>query len=164
MLFRSFIGTFTYVNFVLVRPPLSLGMMSVGLVYLVFLPSIITTPLGGRAVRRFGARPVIWNSLGIAVLGLAMLLSASLTVVLLGLALVAVGTFLAQAAATGYVSQAAQRDRAAASGMYLAAYFAGGLVGTVVLGRAFEALGWKGCVAGIALALIAAAWLARRLR
>ena len=32
----AFIGTFTYVNFVLVRPPLSLDMMQVGFVYLVF--------------------------------------------------------------------------------------------------------------------------------
>ncbi|RZI38901.1 MFS transporter, partial [Herbaspirillum sp. HC18] len=29
----AFIGTFTFVNFVLVRPPLSLGMMDLGLVY-----------------------------------------------------------------------------------------------------------------------------------
>ena len=49
----AFIGTFTYVNFVLVRAPLSLDMMELGLVYLVFLPSIFTTLLAGAAVRRF---------------------------------------------------------------------------------------------------------------
>ena len=32
----AFIGTFTFVNFVLVRPPLSLGRMDLGLVYFVF--------------------------------------------------------------------------------------------------------------------------------
>lgn len=37
----------------------------VGLVYFVFLPSIITTPLAGRAVERFGTRP----TLGSIVLG-----------------------------------------------------------------------------------------------
>jgi MFS transporter, YNFM family, putative membrane transport protein len=41
----AFIGTFTYVNFILVRTPLSLGMMGVGFVYFVFLPSIVTTLL-----------------------------------------------------------------------------------------------------------------------
>ena len=40
----AFIGTFTYVNFVLVREPLSLGQMALGSVYFVFLPSIVTTP------------------------------------------------------------------------------------------------------------------------
>src|SRR6185312_16800751 len=50
----AFIGTFTYVNFVLVAEPLSLGRMELGLVYLVFLPSVVTTPLAGHMVQRFG--------------------------------------------------------------------------------------------------------------
>jgi MFS transporter, YNFM family, putative membrane transport protein len=37
----AFIGTFTYVNFVLVRPPLSLGPMQLGYVY---LPNGSTSP------------------------------------------------------------------------------------------------------------------------
>ena len=53
----TFIGTFTYVNFVLVRAPLMVGAMALGFVYLVFLPSVLTTPLAGRAVARFGTRP-----------------------------------------------------------------------------------------------------------
>jgi hypothetical protein len=52
----AFIGTFTYVNFVLVREPLAIGPMALGFVYFVFLPSILTTPLAGRAVARRGAR------------------------------------------------------------------------------------------------------------
>ena len=48
----AFIGTFTYVNFVLVREPLLLGRMALGFVYLVFLPSIVTTPFAGAAVQR----------------------------------------------------------------------------------------------------------------
>ena len=43
----AFIGTFTYVNFVLVSPPFNVGMMTLGFVYFVFLPSILTTPLAG---------------------------------------------------------------------------------------------------------------------
>ena len=53
----AFIGTFTYVNFVLVREPFALGMMSLGFVYFVFAPSIVTTPLAGNLVRRIGTRP-----------------------------------------------------------------------------------------------------------
>jgi hypothetical protein len=46
--------------------------------------------------------------------------------------------------------------------MYLASYFAGGLVGTAVLGQAFDRIGWSACVAGIALSLGVAAVLAKR--
>ena len=56
--------------------------------------------------------------------------------------LVGAGTFFAQATATGFVSRAATADRGAASGVYLAAYFSGGLVGSAVLGQAFDRFGW----------------------
>jgi predicted MFS family arabinose efflux permease len=160
----AFIGTFTYVNFVLVRPPLSLGPMELGFVYFVFLPSIVTTLLAGRVVHRFGTRPTLWGSLALAGLGLPLLLLPNLIAVLLGMVLVGVGTFFAQATATGFVSRAATADRGAASGIYLACYFAGGLVGTAILGEVFDRIGWPACVGGIALALGAAALLALRLR
>jgi len=159
----AFIGAFTFVNFVLVRPPLSLGMMQIGLVYIVFLPAMITTPLAGRVVARVGGRVAIWGSLGTAELGLALMLSPRLSAVLAGMVLVGAGTFFAQAVATGFVGQAASDDRGVASGLYLASYFAGGIVGTAVLGQLFDRFGWTACVAGIAVALAGAAGLAVRL-
>jgi predicted MFS family arabinose efflux permease len=160
----AFIGTFTYVNFVLVRPPLSLGMMQLGFVYFVFLPSIVTTLLAGQAVRHFGTRPTLWASLALAAVGLPLVLLPNLSAVLLGMVLVASGTFFAQATATSFVGRAATGDRGSASGLYLASYFAGGLVGTAILGQVFDRLGWPACVTGIGLSLAAAALLAQRLK
>lgn len=159
----AFIGTFTYVNFVLVREPLAIGMMALGFVYFVFLPSIFTTPLAGRAVSRFGTRPTFWGALAVAGAGLPLLLLPSLAAVIVGMALVGVGTFFAQATATGFVGRAATTDRGSASGIYLACYFFGGLVGTAVLGQLFDRFGWAACVAGIGLTLVVAALLAFRL-
>ncbi|MBR0970706.1 MULTISPECIES: MFS transporter [Bradyrhizobium] len=155
----AFIGTFTFVNFVLVRPPLSLGMMDLGLVYFVFLPSVVTTLLAGKVAARLGTRPTIWGSLAVAGLGLPLLLAPHLGEVLAGMILVGIGTFFAQAVATGFVGQAAADNRGVASGTYLACYFCGGLVGTAVLGRLFDAFGWHACVTGIGVALAAAALL-----
>ena len=160
----AFIGTFTYVNFVLVREPLAISRMALGFVYFVFLPSVFTTPLAGRAVQRFGTRPTFWGAIAVAGLGLPLLLAPNLIPVLAGMALVAIGTFFAQATATGFVGRAATTDRGSASGMYLACYFFGGLVGTAVLGQLFDRLGWAACVAGIGAALAAAALLAFRLK
>lgn len=158
----AFIGTFTYVNFVLVRPPYSVGMMMLGTVYFVFLPSVATTPLAGRTVQRFGTRPTMWASFALAAAGLALLLGESLPVLLLGLGLVAVGTFFAQATATGFVGRAAAIDRGSASGLYLASYFLGGLAGTAVLGLVFDRYGWPVCVAGIGVSLLVGALLTFR--
>lgn len=159
----AFIGTFTYVNFVLVEPPFGIGMMMLGVVYFVFLPSVVTTPLAGRAVARFGTRPVLWSSFAVALAGLPLMLGTSLAALLLGLALVAVGTFFAQATATGFVGRAATTDRGSASGLYLASYFLGGLAGSSVLGQAFGRLGWTACVLGIGAALLLGALFAVRL-
>ena len=160
----AFIGTFTFVNFVLVRSPFSVGSMALGFVYFVFLPSIVTTPLAGAVVRRVGTRPTFWGSLGLAGAGLPLLLLPSLSAVLVGLVLVGVGTFFAQATATGFVGRAATTDRASASGLYLASSVRGGLVGSTLLGQIFDHLGWTACVAGIGIALAVAGLLAVRLK
>ena len=160
----AFIGTFTYVNFVLVRPPLSLGRMDLGFVYFVFLPSIVTTLLAGQAVNRFGTRPAIWGALAIAAIGLPLMLSTHLLGVLTGMVLVGAGTFFAQASATGFVGRAASENRGVASGTYLACYFLGGLAGSAVLGQLFDRFGWTACVTGVGAALALAGVLTTRLR
>jgi predicted MFS family arabinose efflux permease len=160
----AFIGTFTYVNFVLAREPLALSPMALGLVYFVFLPAMFTTPLAGRVRHRFGTRPTFWGAMAVAGAGLPLLLVPVLPAVLAGMVLVAIGTFFAQAVATAFISRAATSDRGSASGIYLASYYLGGLAGSALLGQVFDRLGWAACVAGIGAALALAALLAARLR
>jgi predicted MFS family arabinose efflux permease len=111
----------------------------------------------------FGTRAAIWGALAVAAIGLPLLLSYNLADVLAGMVLVGVGTFFAQAAATGFIGQAARDNRGVASGTYLACYFFGGLVGSAILGQLFDQFGWIACVAGVAASLLAAAMLTRRL-
>jgi YNFM family putative membrane transporter len=159
----AFIGTFTFVNFLLVAPPHDIGMMQLGFVYFVFLPSIFTTPLAGAIERRIGAKRALIVGFAVASLGLPMLLDDSLTLILTGMVLIAAGTFFAQAVATGFVSRSAQTDRAAASGIYLASYFIGGLVGTAVLGLIFEHVGWSATVYGVGTTIAIAMLLSLKL-
>ena len=159
----GFIGTFTYVGFVLMRPPLALSMRTLGLVFLVFAPSMLTTPLAGAAVNRFGPNRVLPAALGLALAGLLFLFTPRLDAILPGLVLVGVGTFFAQAVATGFVGRAARGDRAAASGLYLSFYYGGGLAGAAVIGQLFDRLGWNAALIGIFAALALGAWLGARL-
>ena len=139
-------------------------MMDLGLVYFVFAPSVVTTLFAGRAVARFGTRPTIWTALTVAALGLPLMLSSHLAEVLAGMVLVGVGTFFAQACATGFVGRAATENRGIASGTYLACYFLGGLAGSVVLGQLFDRFDWAACVAGVGVSLVVAAILTARLK
>lgn len=159
-----FIGVFTYVNYVLVLPPFGVGMMELGLVYLVFLPAIVTTPLAGKMVAKLGVRPAFLASMGLAGAGLALLLTGHLSGVLAGLVLVGVGTFAAQAAATGFVGKAATADRGSASGLYLTCYYLGGLAGSYVIGRLYTTAGWNTCIVAIAAAAMVSCLFAIRLK
>ncbi|OHV72738.1 MFS transporter [Ensifer sp. LCM 4579] len=157
-----FIGTYTYVNFRLVE--LGLSPMQLGLVYFVFLPSLFTTPLGGLIARQFGAGSGIVVTLFFAVLGLFALLSNGLGVVLVGLAMIAIGTFLAQALATSQVGRLAGTEKAAASGAYLASYYTGGLLGSLLVGQLYDRLGWNACVLALVATLALAMLFALALR
>jgi sugar phosphate permease len=48
--------------------------------------------------------------------------------------------------------------------MYLASYFFGGMVGSVVPGQVFDRFGWEACVVGIGVGLALGGVLAGRLR
>ena len=106
----------------------------------------------------------MWGGLALAAIGLPLLLAPNLPAVLAGLTFVGIGTFFAQAIATGFVSRAATTDRGSASGIYLASYFFGGLVGSAVLGQIFDRLGWAACVSGIGVSLVVAVLLAGLLK
>ena len=95
------------------RPPHSLSMTALGLVFLVFLPSMVTTPMAGNITRRIGPGPASAASLALALLGLVLLLVSSFLAVVAGMTLVGVGTFFAQAVATGHVGRIARGDKAA---------------------------------------------------
>jgi YNFM family putative membrane transporter len=160
----GFIGVFTYVGFVLMSPPFALSMGALGLVFLVFAPSMVTTPLAGRVTERLGPGATLPISLALALAGLALLLAPSLPLVVAGMTLVGIGTFFAQAVATGHVGRIAEGDKAAASGLYLSCYYCGGLAGAAVVGQLFDRFGWSAAVAGVFVALGLAAVLGLKLR
>jgi predicted MFS family arabinose efflux permease len=160
----GFIGVFTYVGFILMNPPHMLSMTALGLVFLVFLPSMVTTPAAGSVTRRLGPGAASAGSLAIAIAGLVLLLLPDLVAVVVGMTLVGIGTFFAQAVATGHVGRIAEGDKAAASGLYLSSYYCGGLAGAAVVGQLFDRFGWTSAVGGVLAALGLAAILGLKLK
>jgi predicted MFS family arabinose efflux permease len=160
----GFIGVFTYVGFLLMKPPYALSMTALGFVFLVFLPSMVTTPAAGAVTRIAGPGLASAGSLLVALAGLALLLAPSLLMVIAGMTLVGIGTFFAQAVATGHVGRIADGDKAAASGLYLSSYYCGGLAGAAVIGLLFDAFGWVAAVGGVFAALGLAAVLGTGLK
>ncbi|MEM7597741.1 MAG: MFS transporter [Pseudomonadota bacterium] len=159
----AFVGVFTYVNFHLTGP-LGVDPSRLGLVYLVFIPALFTTPLAAKTVSRFGPERVFKLAMAVVVAGLGLSFLPMLWPVLAGLAIIGAGTFFMQAAATGFVGRTATSDRAAANGLYLTAYYTGGLMGAFLLGQVHHILGWQGVAAVVLFSILAMIPLTRHLR
>ena len=160
----TFIGVFNYANYRLAGPSFGVSVRGIGLLYVVFAASLAATPLAGPVVAAFGHRRALMAGAIVCLLGSLLMLSTLLLAFMAGLALIGVGTFFCQAVATGFVSESAVGEKVAASGLYLATYYVGGMCGAVLMGLAFEQLPWSAFVMlvaaafGLMLAVPALAW------
>jgi MFS family permease len=142
----SLVGTFTYVNFYLADRPFSLGPVALGSIFAVYLIGAAVTPAAGFILDRAGHRGTLMGAIGVSALGLLLTLIRSIPVIVVGLALAATGVFACQTAASSQVGKAAREARSSAAGLYVALYYLGGFVGSILPGFFWRHAGWAGCV------------------
>jgi YNFM family putative membrane transporter len=136
------IAVFDLLPYRLAAAPFHLPTAVADLVYLAFVPALLTAGLAGRAIDRFGARAVV---LATVVIGIACLL-IGLVPALLAVALMATGSISgAVALHTSHSGAAAARGRVAV-GRYLTAYYVGGALAAPLAAAAYQAWGWTGAV------------------
>jgi predicted MFS family arabinose efflux permease len=156
----GFVGLFSYVSFALLAPVVGLSMRTAGFAFLCFAPSLATTPMAGPLSARLGIALAAAFALSCAVIGALLTIAANAPTIFIGMALFSSGAFVAQAVVTSFVGRAAKIERAAASGLYLSAYYSGGLAGAAAIGALYEKSGWSGAALGVAISLALAALLA----
>lgn len=161
----TLLATFTYVNFYLAAPPFRLGTQALGLLFTVYLLGMIVTPASGRYIDRVGHRVAIAAAFTGCIGGIGLTLIQSLPAVIVGLAVLASGVFIAQAVTSSYIGIATTHARASAVGIYSVFYYAGGTLGSAVPGLFWIHGGWPACVGLIALVealTIGIAWISWR--
>ena len=84
----------------------------------------------------------------------------SLSGVIVGLAICSSGVFICQSATISFIANSVNEGRSLATGIYYMSYYAGGAVGTWVVGVAYENWGWGGSVLSIVLVQFVAATIA----
>lgn len=146
----SLLGTFTYVNFYLAAPPFRLGTGALGLLFTTYLVGAVITPFAGRWIDRFGHRAALAAGISGALAGSALTLVHSLPVIIAGLSLSCTGVFISQSAASSYIGRVAKDGRAAAVGLYVSFYYAGGSAGAAIPGHLWSWGAWPACIGLIA--------------
>jgi len=148
----SLVGVFTWISFYLAAPPFSLSITALSSLFFVYLIGLIVTPFAGYLITRIGLRAGIGGAICCAIAGALLTLSHSLPLVILGLAALSSGVFIAQTASQSHLRVASPPGaRVTAAGIYITCYYLGGTAAGVVPG-AFWAWGkWPACVAFIVL-------------
>ena len=153
----SLVGVFTWISFHLSAVPFQLSTTALSSLFFVYLIGLVVTPAAGYLITRVGLRAGVAGAIVCSMAGVMLTLAPSLAVIILGLALVACGVFIAQTAAQSHLRVAAPSgSRVTAAGLYMTCYYLGGTAAGVVPG-AFWALGkWPAC-AGFIVAMQAVA-------
>lgn len=153
----SLVGVFTWITFHLSAPPFNLSTAALSYLFVVYLVGLVVTPAAGYLITRIGLRMGIIGAISCSIIGALVTLASSLTFIVLGLALLSCGVFIAQTAAQSYLRIASPRQaRVTAAGLYLTFYYLGGTAAGVVPGIFWNLGKWPACVAFIAATQIAA--------
>jgi MFS family permease len=146
----SLVGVFTWITFYLSAAPFYLSITALSSLFFVYLIGLLVTPAAGLLITRVGLRAGIGGAICCSIVGVLLTLSHSLPIVILGLAALSSGVFIAQTASQSHLRVASPSGaRVTAAGVYITCYYLGGTAAGVVPG-AFWAIGkWPACVAFI---------------
>jgi MFS transporter, YNFM family, putative membrane transport protein len=140
------------VTFRLMGAPYHLSQSAVGLIFLLYLAGVGSSGWTGYLLAHVRRVKLLRVSLVVIMLGAAVTLASALGVVIIGIALVTIGFFVAHAVASGWVTVHARHGRAQATALYLLFYYVGASIAGWAGGVAWDAAGWVGAV-GVMLAL-----------
>ncbi|MCL6639204.1 MAG: MFS transporter [Firmicutes bacterium] len=143
----NFVGLFNLLTFRLSAPPYNFTSNQLGLLFLTYLSGTFSSASIGILSSRRGVLFSARLGLMLALAGLVLTLFESFRLILAGLILFCFGFFAAHSSATSWVSSAAQKDKAAASGLYVLFYYTGASLSGVVLSPVWDAWGWPGVIA-----------------
>lgn len=151
--FFTFVGVFSFITYRLEEPPFHFGVTANSLLFTLWIFGAVG-PLAGRLADRVGWQRVVFPALLLAGVGVATSIAMPLPVIVLGLALVALGMFSTVTAAQMGVAHATTVDRGVASAVYFSVYYGAGALGGYLPGLTWQAWGWPG-VSVLALAVLA---------
>lgn len=155
LLMGSFVAVYNALGFRLSAPPFDLGPAAIGAVFLIYTIGSASSATAGTLADRIGRRRVLPLAVVLTGAGLALTLSGSLVVIIVGVAVLTAGFFAGHSVASSWVGRRAVRAPSQASALYLLAYYAGSSIAGPAAGAAWTRSGWGGVVVlcGVLLAL-----------
>ena len=163
LLMGVFVASYNYLGFRLQHDPYGLTVAQSSLLFFAFLAGTLSSRAVWMFTGRFTQVGVLLASIGLMLVGIAVMLLQPLFAIVVGLALMTMGFFGAHSIALALSSRRADPGGASlAPSLYYLAYYAGSTVFGWAGGLAYVAAGWLGTsLMVVVLALVAAglAWM-----
>lgn len=164
----TFVGAFNSLAFRLEQAPYLLSVGAMGLIYFVYPVAGVGSVVAGRLGSRYSLRAVMPYGPLVAIVGILLMSLTHLAWVVLGIAILSVGFFIAHSLASAWVAQRASASvgvPAQAMSMYMLVYYAGSSINGNLAPLAWELRGWGGVtllsLVFMAIAFVIAVALAR---
>ncbi|VCU69703.1 Inner membrane transport protein YnfM [Pigmentiphaga humi] len=156
LIMGGFVAVYNYIGFRLLGAPFFLGHAVVGMVSIVYLAGIFSSAWMGDLAARHGRGRVMTAGVLLQLAGTLLTLSASLWLVVLGMAILTFGFFGAHSICSTWVARLARQGRAQATSLYLFGYYCGSALIGMGVGYALDLAGW-GLFIGMVAVLLALA-------
>lgn len=164
VLMGSFVTLYNYLGYRLLAPPYRLDQTEIGAIFIVYLTGVVASPWSGRMADAFGRARVLTGSLLVMALGVALTMLHPLTAIAAGIACVTFGFFAGHSVASGWVGRLAKEAKGQAAALYLLAYYIGSSVVGSYGGHVWANYGWNGVVGLVGALLVVGLIAAARLR
>lgn len=142
----TFTGTWTYLPFHLAKPPFSMALDSISILYFAYAFGVIGAPIASFLSNKFTLERVRTIAILLLSFGVLCTLNSSLFVVLLGLCVICFGFFTSHSLTAASVNRTATHLKGSASSLYLVAYYIGVASGSTLVGPIYNNWEWKGLI------------------
>jgi YNFM family putative membrane transporter len=164
LLMGTFVAVYNGLGFRLAAEPFHLSPAVLSLVFLVYPVGSASSASAGRLADRIGRRTVLPLGVLLTFGGLALTATASLPLIVFGIATLTAGFFAGHSVASSWVGRRAAGAAGQASALYLLAYYAGSSIAGPLAGTAWTMDHWNGVLAMAGLLLAVALLVSLRLR
>lgn len=152
--FGCFVNLFSYLMTVLEGAPYQLPSALRSLVFVTFLGGTTSASLAGKFSKKYGQLAGVATGVFI-MLGANLLLSHhNLSMMLVGMIMMAFGFFFCHAQASTLVSRTAKKGKGSAQALYSLFYYTGASLGVFFIAPFYERWGWQGVLASTSIALV----------
>lgn len=118
--------------------------MLIGVMYTGYIMGIGTSLNAMRLIRVFkGELNTILSGLTIFMLSLILFVSTEIYVMFAGMFVFCAGMFMTHTVASGFVNKMADKNKGVTNGLYVAFYYSGGTLGSVLPGLIYENFSWN---------------------